>query len=173
MESNLIWLLVNKAAYILQNYWFKKCIFANANLKINMAIKIDATNILLENIINAIQDVKGQGIISLDLRKLDTAISKYFVICTGNSNTQVKAIEGSIKKSISKNLDEKKYFVGNHFNIADVSGFTCLEYLDLRFPKFKWRDKYKNLVSYWNIHKDRQSFKETKPYAQIIEPLDD
>ena len=41
-----------------------------------MAIKIDATNILLENIINAIQDVKGQDIISLDLRKLDTAISK-------------------------------------------------------------------------------------------------
>ena len=38
---------------------------------------------------------------------------------------------------------------------------------------FKEWDKYKNLVSYWNIHKDRQSFKETKPYAQIIEPLDD
>ena len=76
-------------------------------------------------------------------------------------------------KYLSNNLEEKKYFVGNHFNIADVSGFTCLEYLDLRFPKFKWRDKYQNLVSYWNIHKDRQSFKETKPVAQIIESFDD
>ena len=76
-------------------------------------------------------------------------------------------------KYLSTNLKEKKYFVGDHFNIADVSGFTCLEYLDLRFPKFKWRDQYKNLVVYWNIHKDRQSFKETKPVAQIIEPLDD
>ena len=48
-----------------------------------MAKKIDVTNILLENIIDAIQDVKGLEIISLDLRKLDSAISKYFVICTG------------------------------------------------------------------------------------------
>ena len=95
---------------------------------------------------------------------------------TLRSKTWIKRQEKKIFEGVhylSKNLDEKKYFVGNHFNIADVSGFTCLEYLDLRFPKFKWRDKYKNLVSYWNIHKDRQSFKETKPYAQIIEPLDD
>ena len=92
------------------------------------------------------------------------------------SKTWIKRQEKKIFEGVqylSTNLDQKQYFVGNHFNIADVSGFTCLEYLDLRFPKFKWRDKYKNLVSYWNIHKDRQSFKETKPYAQIIEPLDD
>ena len=73
---------------------------------------------------------------------------------------------------LSQHLDEKIYFVGNHFNIADVSGFSCLEYLDLRFPQFKWRNKYKNLLKYWNIHKDRESFKETKPITQIIESLD-
>ena len=76
-------------------------------------------------------------------------------------------------KYLSNNLGEKKYFVGNHFNIADVSGFTCLEYLDLRFPKFKWRDQYPNLETYWNIHQDRESFKETRPIAQVIEPLND
>ena len=68
---------------------------------------------------------------------------------------------------------EKKYFVGNFFSIADISVFTCLEYLDLRFPKFKWRDKYQNLVSYWEIHQNRQSFVETKLVAKIIESLDD
>ena len=95
---------------------------------------------------------------------------------TLRSNAWIKRQEKKIfegVKYLSTNLKEKKYFVGDHFNIADVSGFTCLEYLDLRFPKFKWRDQYKNLVVYWNIHKDRQSFKETKPVAQIIEPLDD
>ena len=91
------------------------------------------------------------------------------------SKTWIKRQEKKIFEGVqylSNNLEEKKYFVGNHFNIADVSGFTCLEYLDLRFPKFKWRNKYPNLVSYWNIHKDRQSFKETKPVGQKIEPLD-
>ena len=94
---------------------------------------------------------------------------------TLRSKTWIKRQEKKIFEGVqylSNNLEEKKYFVGNHFNIADVSGFTCLEYLDLRFPKFKWRNKYPNLVSYWNIHKDRQSFKETKPVGQKIEPLD-
>ena len=146
MESNLIWLLVNKAAYILQNYWFKKCIFANANLKINMAIKIDATNILLENIINAIQDVKGQGIISLDLRKLDTAISKYFVICTGNSNTQVKAIEGSIKKSISKNLDEKPFNVEG----SNIGEWILMDYSDIIVHIFQEKTRnFYNIEDFW------------------------
>ena len=146
MESNLIWLLVNKAAYLLQNYWFKKCIFANANLKINMAKKIDATNILLENIINAIQDVKGQEIISLDLRKLDTAISKYFVICTGNSNTQVKAIEGSIKKSISKNLEEKPFNVEG----SNVGEWILMDYSDIIVHIFQEKTRnFYNIEDFW------------------------
>ena len=74
---------------------------------------------------------------------------------------------------LSSCLKEKRYFVGNYFNIADVCGFSCLEYLDLRFPKLKWRDKHPNLKTYWNTHKDRQSFKETMPFTQIIEPLED
>ena len=76
-------------------------------------------------------------------------------------------------KYLSSYLDEREYFVGNYFNIADVCAFCCLEYLDLRFPKLKWRDKYPNLKTYWHIHKGRQSFKETMPLAQIIEPLED
>ena len=76
-------------------------------------------------------------------------------------------------KYLSNYLEGENYFVGNHFNIADICGFSCLEYIDLRFPKFKWRNKHQNLVNYWNFHKDRQSLKETKPIAQIIEPLED
>ena len=76
-------------------------------------------------------------------------------------------------KYLSNYLEGENYFVGNHFNIADICGFSCLEYMDLRFPKFKWRNDYQNLEKYWIFHKDRQSFQETKPIAQIIQPLDD
>ena len=64
------------------------------------------------------------------------------------------------------------YFVGNNFNIANVNSFSFLEYLDLRFPQFKWRNKQKNLLKYWNINKDSESIKKTKPITQIIESLD-
>ena len=67
------------------------------------------TNILLENIVNIIQEAKGKEIISLDLRKINTAICQYFIICTGTSSTHVKSIENKIKKMISQKLSEKPY----------------------------------------------------------------
>ena len=57
---------------------------------------------------------------------------------------------------------DKQFFVGNSFSIADISCFSCLEYIDLRFPKFEWKNRYKNLNKYWNIYKIRDSFKITK-----------
>ena len=74
---------------------------------------------------------------------------------------------------LSNYLKEKQFFVGNSFSIADISCFSCLEYIDLRFPKFEWKNRYKNLNKYWNIHKIRDSFKKTKPKTQIIEPIQD
>ena len=62
-----------------------------------MTRKLDKTNILLKNIINIIQDAKGEEIISLDLRKIDSAICKYFIICTGTSSTHVNSIQNKIK----------------------------------------------------------------------------
>ena len=73
---------------------------------------------------------------------------------------------------LSNFLEKNKYFVGNKFNISDVSSFSCLDYLDLRFSKFQWRNQYPNLKKYWDVHKDRKSFKETKPIVQIIDPLE-
>ena len=72
---------------------------------------------------------------------------------------------------LSNYLENREYFIGNYFNIADVCGISCLEYIDLRFSKFNWRSEYPNLTKYWKFHKERKSFQETKPVAQTIEPL--
>ncbi len=73
---------------------------------------------------------------------------------------------------LANHLENKEYLVGNYFNIADVCAISCLEYIDLRFTKFNWKSEYPNLEKYWKFHKDRKSFQETRPIAQIIEPLD-
>ena len=75
-------------------------------------------------------------------------------------------------KYLSDYLGAKQFYVGDHFTIADVSAFSCLEYLDLRFPKFNWKIKHPNLKNYWDIHKNRQSYLETKPEAQTIETME-
>ena len=124
-----------------------------------------------ENISARLVETVAEGICdSIVLLFLENSRNETLRSKTWIKRQEKKIIEGV--KYLSNNLQEKKYFVGNFFNIADVSVFTCLEYLDLRFSKFKWRDSYQNLVSYWLIHKNRQSFIETKPVSQVIEPLD-
>ena len=111
-----------------------------------MTIKIDATNILLENIIAAIKNVKGQEIISLDLRSIDTAISKYFVICTGNSNIQVKAIAENIRKSILKNLKEKPFNIEG----SDVAEWILINYSDIIVHVFQEKTRsFYNIEDFW------------------------
>ena len=111
-----------------------------------MAKKIDATNILLENIINAIQDVKGKEIISLDLRKIDSAICKYFVICTGTSNTHVNSIESNIKKTISRDLGEKPF----HIEGNNIGEWVLMDYINVVVHVFqKHTREYYDIESLW------------------------
>ena len=64
---------------------------------------------LIALIIDGIEDVKGQNISILDLRSIENTVCDYFVICDGNSNTQVNAIVNSIQKKVSKAAHEKPY----------------------------------------------------------------
>ncbi|HOD11383.1 MAG TPA: ribosome silencing factor, partial [Flavobacterium sp.] len=76
-----------------------------------MAKKAAQTDVLLANIIKGIEEVKGNDIEILDLREIDTAVCDYFIICNGNSNTQVNAIVNSIQKLVSKELKDKPWHV--------------------------------------------------------------
>lgn len=66
---------------------------------------------LISVIIKGIDDVKGEDIQLLDLREIDNTVCDYFVICSGNSNTQVNAISGAVQKAVSKELKDKPWHV--------------------------------------------------------------
>ncbi|TXK74969.1 ribosome silencing factor [Mesonia sp. K4-1] len=69
------------------------------------------TDQLLTQIIKGIEDVKGNDIQILDLREIENTVCDYFVICNGNSNTQVNAIVNSVQKGVSKSLKDKPWHV--------------------------------------------------------------
>ena len=71
---------------------------------------------LISVIIKGIDDVKGEDIQLLDLREIDNTVCDYFVICSGNSNTQVNAISGSVQKNVSKELKDKPWHVEGQNN---------------------------------------------------------
>ena len=64
---------------------------------------------LVEKIVSIIDEVKGIDVDLLDLRKINNTVCRFFIICTGTSNTHVSAITSSIKKNVSKELKEKPY----------------------------------------------------------------
>lgn len=62
---------------------------------------------LVAKIVEAIQDKKGENIVSLDLRGFDGAIADAFVICSAASTTQVSAIADGIDEKVHKDTGEK------------------------------------------------------------------
>ena len=72
-----------------------------------MANKKERDVQLVDEIILGIENVKGQDINQLDLRELDNTPCDFFIVCSGNSNTQVSAIVNSVLKTVSKALQEK------------------------------------------------------------------
>lgn len=61
-----------------------------------------SSNQLLTNIIAGIEKVKGSDITIMDLREVENAICEYFVLCNGQSNTQVSAIAGAVQRVVSQ-----------------------------------------------------------------------
>ena len=64
---------------------------------------------LVDEILYGIEDVKGVEVHIMDLSKISNTVCKFFVLCTGTSNTHVAAIANSVKKNVSKKLKEKPY----------------------------------------------------------------
>ena len=89
--------------------------------------KLDVSDILLETIIEGIREVKGIDTSILDLKKIETAVCKYFVICSGTSNTHVSSISDSVKKIVSKKIQEKPW----HIEGLNTSEWVLLDYSDI------------------------------------------
>lgn len=64
---------------------------------------------IFKTIIHAIQEKKGEKIVSLDLRKIPEAVSDFFIICEASNNTQLKAIADSVEMEVKKNCGEPPY----------------------------------------------------------------
>jgi len=111
-----------------------------------MQKKTNKKNILLENIITVMKQAKGKEIISLDLEKIETAICKHFILCTGTSSTHVNSIEKKIKKIISQKLGEKPW--GTEGN--NVGECVLMDYYDIIVHIFQEKTrKLYNIEDLW------------------------
>ena len=63
-------------------------------------------NQLVDVVIAAMQNIKANRIIDLDLRNLENSITEHFIICHGTSNTHVVSIAEAIEKEAKESIDE-------------------------------------------------------------------
>lgn len=101
---------------------------------------------LIAVILKGIDDVKGKDIQLLDLREIENTVCDYFIICSGNSNTQVNAISGSIHKAVSKELKDKPWHIEGQGNAE----WVLMDYINVVVHVFQKqaRDFY-DIESLW------------------------
>jgi ribosome-associated protein len=64
---------------------------------------------IIKTIIAAIQEKKGDNIISLDLRKINEAVADFFIVCQASNQPQIRAIAENIQDQVREKCDEKPY----------------------------------------------------------------
>jgi len=88
---------------------------------------------LSEIAVHGIQEKKGNDIVRLDLRELNSSVSDYFIICSANSATQVKAIADSVEEEIYKNTNTNPW----HKEGQESAEWIILDYFDIVVHIFK------------------------------------
>lgn len=73
------------------------------------AKKKDESRLLAESVVRGILEKKGKNILCLDLRSIENAVCEYFIICEGDSTTQVEAVADSVIDIVKKETGTKPY----------------------------------------------------------------
>jgi len=108
---------------------------------------------LISNIVDGIENVKGLDVSILDLRDIENTVCKYFVVCTGSSNTHVSAIVSAITKKVSKELKEKPFQTEGNENAE----WVLIDYINVVVHVFQ-----KQIREYYSIEELWGDAKTTK-----------
>lgn len=88
---------------------------------------MEQSTLLVDTITKGIQEKKGANIVIADLSNIDGAICRYFVICQGNSPSQVEAIAESVGEFARKEQQEKPTAVAG----LDNAQWVAMDYVDV------------------------------------------
>lgn len=97
-------------------------------------------------ILEAIREKKGHEIVTIDLTEVEHAICDSFIICHGESTTQV----GAIAESIVKELKEKVDIRAHHVEGLQNSQWVLMDFFDVLVHVFLEESRsFYNLEELW------------------------
>ena len=77
--------------------------------RVKSANRLTQRSKIIKTIVAAIQEKKGENIISLDLRKINEAVADFFIICEAGNQLQIKAIGDNVEEKVGKKCNERPY----------------------------------------------------------------
>lgn len=89
--------------------------------------KDSESQILCNTIVEGMQENKAKDIVVLDLRKIGSAVCDFFVICTGDSSTQVDGISTSVVRYTRKEIAERPWRIEGKNN----SEWVLIDYVSV------------------------------------------
>ena len=100
---------------------------------------------LLKTIVEGIQEKKGKKITTVDLSKIESAATSHFIICEGQSTTQVMAIADSIREYVLQNIKPFGYdgYQNGQWIVIDYGNILAHIFL----PEYR---NYYKLEQLWN-----------------------
>ena len=88
---------------------------------------MDTVKQLVETITKGIQEKKGHQVVVADLSTIDSSICRYFIICEGNSPSQVEAITESVGDMVREQMSEKP----THVVGLENAQWVAMDYTDV------------------------------------------
>lgn len=89
--------------------------------------RLNRNSKIFKAIIRAIQDKKGENIVSLDLRKIEEAVADFFIVCEATSGPQVRAIADAIEDEVKNSCGEYPY----HHEGKDKLQWVLIDYVNI------------------------------------------
>ncbi len=100
----------------------------------------------IEHVLEGIREKKGYQIVQIDLSRINNSICDYFVICHGNSRTQVEAIADSVENTVLKNAGVRPW----HKEGWQNAEWILLDYVDVVVHVFDVKSRsFYNLEGLW------------------------
>lgn len=107
---------------------------------------------LVDLINNALLEKKADSIKVLDVRKL-TTLTDFFVVCTGNSDTQIKALTNNVTQKVKEHSGEHVWRKEG----LESRKWVVLDYVDVVVHIFNEETRrYYGLETMWNDAKITQ-----------------
>lgn len=105
---------------------------------------------MIEGITRGIFEKKGIHVVKLDMRMLDNRVCDYFIICHGNSSTQVDALSYSVVDTVRKTSGEKPF----HSEGLENCFWVLLDYGSIIVHLFQ--EEYRNFYNLESLWADAQ-----------------